>query len=116
MQTNKKEKVAWKWTVFFHKGLKKQLTPVFNKLPAIEITFLYAASAIKKKPNLFFFYSKARDDFRYNIKMEKRSFEERRPVTIQIYQLSDNKKREKYIWQVRQKQKVILSKRSISQT
>lgn len=50
----------------------------------------------ESKANLtfFLFSSKARDDFRYNTKMEKWSHEERRPVIIQIYQVSDDKKRE----------------------
>lgn len=49
----KKEKVAWEQTVFFHKKIMEEQTPVFKRLPPVKITFLDAASGIKKEQ--FFF-------------------------------------------------------------
>lgn len=88
MQTNKKkrerEKVAQKWTVFFHKGLKNSREQYSRGSSHFNI--LLQGS----KRNLIFFKSKARDNFRYT-KMEKESFEERRPMRYQIPE--DKKKR-----------------------
>lgn len=60
----KKEKVAWEQTVFFHKKIMEEQTPVFKRLPPVKITFLDAASGIKKEQ---FFFFKVKQGMIFNI-------------------------------------------------